>query len=131
MNEFVAITPEYEEQIRETVIRDRRGRRTTVDGRPKLERKQASAFPEHAVILDAALPAASHSLTGATHCKATVCRWSMTDKKYVETSRQIEVWNHSETISHGIDTFGEAKLKDGHYWFFGDCEPMNEREDRP
>jgi hypothetical protein len=127
MTEVVDISAEYELQIRDTVRRDIRGRRTSVDGRPTSPRQQPSLFPEFAVILDADLPAASNSLRGGTHCLATVCRWSMSQKKYVETEKQIEVWNHSETLSHQTNTFGDARMKDGHYWFFGDCEPMADR----
>jgi hypothetical protein len=48
--------------------------------------------------------------------------------KYEESPEQVTVWNHSETASHAINTFGWAKHLDGHYWFFGDCEAMNDRE---
>ena len=128
MTEVVDISVEYESQIRDTVRHDIRRRRRSVNGRPALAGQQPSLFPEYAVILDDDLPAASHSLTGGTHCLATVCRWSKSNRRYVETEKQIEVWNHSESISHVVDTFGEAKVKDGHYWFFGDCAAMNERE---
>lgn len=128
MTEVVDISAEYELQIRDTVRQDIRGRRRSVDGRPTSARIQPSLFPEYTVILDAALPKASNSLTGGTHCMATVCRWSMTQRKYVETEKQIEVWNHSEFTEHAVDTFGTARLKDGHYWFFGDCDAMNSRE---
>jgi hypothetical protein len=128
MTEVVDISAEYELQIRDTVRRDIRGRRTSVDGRPTSPRQQPSLFPEFAVILDADLPAASHSLTGATHCLATICRWSTSQRKYVETAKQIEVWNHGEATAHAVNTFGLARNIDGHYWFFGDCEPMADRE---
>jgi hypothetical protein len=80
------------------------------------------------VILDAALPAASHSLTGATSCLATVCRWDSDAGEYAETDRQVTVYNHSEVTSHEDDTFGYAEVIDGHLHFFGDCEPMISRE---
>lgn len=127
MTEVVDISVEYESQIRDTVSRDIRGRRKSVSGQPTLAGQRPSLFPEFAVILDADLPAATHSLTGATHCLATVCRWSTSQQKYVETDKQIEVWNHAEATAHVVDTFGLARTIDGHYWFFGDCEPMADR----
>jgi len=82
---------------------------------------------EQAVILDAALAVASHSLTGATSCLATVCRWDMVLGRYLETTQEITVWNHSEDTAHLIDTFGVARFIDGHWHFFGDCKPMAAR----
>jgi hypothetical protein len=86
-----------------------------------------SESPTLVVILDAALPAASHSLTGATSCLATVCQWDATEGEYIETARQVTVWNHSEVTSHEEDTFGYAKPIDAHLHFLGDCEPMASR----
>jgi len=80
-----------------------------------------------AVILDAALDVATHSLTGATSCLATRCGWSQADTEYAEQSVQITVWNHSEFDSYEIDTFGKAEWIDGHWWFLGDCAPMAAR----
>lgn len=88
------------------------------------QRRQNGSF---AVILDDDLPAASHALTGATSCLATVCDWSTTDEEYTETARQITVWNHSENANHSVDTFGYARLIDGHWHFFGDCHAMAAR----
>lgn len=85
--------------------------------------------PDLCVILNAALPAASSSKTGATHCLAAICEWDFEEEKYIETGETETVWNHSETVDHGIDTFGEARFKDGHYWFFGDCDAMADRGD--
>jgi hypothetical protein len=82
---------------------------------------------DYAVILDADLPAASHALTGATSCLATVCEWDSTDEEYAETAKQITVWNHAEATAHVEDTFGIARWIDGHWHFFGDCEPMAAR----
>jgi hypothetical protein len=86
-----------------------------------------SGYKEHAVILDADLPAASHALTGATSCFATVCEWNSADEEYAETAKQITVWNHAEATAHVEDTFGIARWIDGHWHFFGDCEPMAAR----
>ena len=126
----VVMSPEFAGQVVETVKNDRRGRNVkTVDtDYGAAMQKLGSRFPRRAVILDAALPAATHSLTGATKCQATVCRWSVEDEEYIETDETIEVWNHSETIDHAIDTFGAADFQDGHYWFWGDCEAMANRE---
>lgn len=79
---------------------------------------------EHCVILNAALPAATNSKTGATSGLATICKWSRTTEAYEETSKQIKVWNHSEATGHAVDTFGTARFIDEHYWFFGDCDAM-------
>lgn len=83
---------------------------------------QAGAKAEFAVILDSGLAAATNSKTGATSATATVCEWD--GSQYTETYRQVTVWNHSEYISHLVDTFGFAKLIQSHYVFFGDCDAM-------
>lgn len=82
---------------------------------------------EIAVILDDDLNAATHSLTGATSCLATVCRWSNVDQEYAETTHQETVWNHAESTNHVADTFGYARWIDGHWHFFGDCHAMASR----
>jgi len=87
----------------------------------------SNGYQEHAVILDADLAAASHALTGATSCLATICAWDSGVSDYIETSRQITVWNHAEATSHVTDTFGIARWIDGHWHFFGDCDPMAAR----
>jgi hypothetical protein len=78
-----------------------------------------------AVILDAALPAASNAKTGATFALATVLEWD--GANYTETDEQETVWNHSESTSYGINTFGKIEEIDGHFWFFGDCRAMAPR----
>jgi len=83
--------------------------------------------PPIAVIIDAALDVATHALTGATSCLATICQWSDADEEYTETTDQITVWNHSENQSYEADTFGKAEWIDGHWWFVGDCGPMGAR----
>ena len=87
----------------------------------------SNGYQEHAVILDANLAAASHALTGASSCLATVCAWDPGVSDYIETARQITVWNHAEATSHVTDTFGIARWIDGHWHFFGDCDPMAAR----
>jgi hypothetical protein len=89
-----------------------------------------SRFPTRCVVLDEELEAAENSMRSPTSCLATVLTWSTTDEEYTETdpARQITVWNHSETTNYEIDTFGTAEFIDGHWWFFGDCAAMSERE---
>jgi hypothetical protein len=82
-----------------------------------------------AVILDAALTAATHALTGASSCLATICEWNTDTDQYAESTHQITVWNHSESKSYDDDTFGIAKFIQGHWLFFGDCAGMTDREE--
>lgn len=76
------------------------------------------------VILDADLAAATHSLTGAVSCAASVCSWSTVTSTGAETTRTETVWNHSEKTSFEAATFGVARWIEGHWIFFGDCGPM-------
>ena len=121
------IGPEYDSQIRQAIVAVRRMGRTSSEMDLSAQERAASRFPSHAVILDAALAAATNSKTGATSALATVCKWSITDEDYVETDLQIPVWNHSESTGFSVDTFGEARMINGHYWFFGDCQAMHAR----
>ena len=121
------IGPEYDGQIRQTIVAVRSMGRTSSEMDLSAQQKAASRFPDHAVILDAALAAATHSLTGATSALATVCKWNTSDEDYTETELQITVWNHAEATAHAVDTFGIARHIDGHWQFFGDCDPMAER----
>ncbi len=121
------IGPEYDGQIRQTIVAVRSMGRTSSEMDLSAQQKTASRFSDHAVILDEALAVATHSLTGATSALAAVCRWSTTDDEYVETDLQITVWNHSEATAHAVDTFGIARHIDGHWHFFGDCDPMAAR----
>lgn len=95
--------------------------------RPQRGRWQNIATQETAVILDEALAAASHALTGATSGLATVCEWSAVNEQYTETTVQITVWNHAEHTSHVVGTFGVARIINGHWHFFGDCGAMAAR----
>lgn len=121
------ISPEYDGQIRQTIRVVRNMGRTSSEMDLSAQERVASRFSDHAVILDAALAAATHALTGATSALATVCKWSTADEEYVETDLQITVWNHAEATSHVEDTFGIARHINGHWHFFGDCEPMASR----
>ena len=91
-----------------------------LNGSPKPQR-------DLCVILDGELAVAADSKTGSTSGTATVCNWSPVDTEYVETGRTITVWNHSESTTHAVDTFGIARWIDGHWWFFGDCAAMGAR----
>lgn len=82
------------------------------------------ATTETAVVLDAALAVASQSKTGASSALARVCEWDALVNDYIETQRQITVWNHSESQGYAVDTFGFARVVQGHYVFAGDCEAM-------
>jgi hypothetical protein len=121
------IGPEYDGQIRQTIIAVRQMGRVSTEMDLAAQGKAASRFPDHAVILDEAMAVAAHALTGATSALATVCKWSAADEKYVETDLQISVWNHSESTAYALDTFGVARMINGHWWFFGDCDPMAAR----
>lgn len=121
------VSPQLYGEIRETILAVRGKRRVSHESVDDPQRRQPSAFTDHAVILDAALAAATNAKTGATSALATVCKWSMTDEEYVETTLQLTVWNHSESKSYEINTIGIAKFLDGHWWFLGDCAGMASR----
>lgn len=128
MTEPVDISAGYEKQIRAAVAHYFRTYRNGSELEQAGQHKTPSAFPDHAVILNAELPGATHALTGATSCLATICQWDTSANTYKETDQQIRVWNHAESTDHAADTFGVARNINGHYWFFGDCEPMASRE---
>jgi hypothetical protein len=121
------ISPEYDAQLRDVIKSDRQRKRMSAEVVEAPQKRKASAFSEHAVILDEDLPAATHALTGASSCLATVCRWSTADEEYVETSLQLTVWNHSENANHVTNTYGVIRFIDGHWHFFGDCHAMASR----
>lgn len=86
--------------------------------------------PPIAVILDTALDVATHALTAPDSATATRCDWSVTDEEYTEAPAEVPkvtVWNHSESQSFELNTFGFAFWIDGHWIFFGDCAPMESR----
>jgi len=88
--------------------------------------KPPTRYPRRAVILDAALTAGS--LLSPTSAQARLCEWD--GSGYEQTDKQITVYNHSQE-SHETDTGGAAIWIDGHWWFFGDCEPEEDRPDPP
>jgi hypothetical protein len=121
------VGPELYKQVTDTIVAVRQMGRVSTEMDLTAEGKAASRFPSHAVILDAALAAATNSKTAPTSALAKIQRWSVAESKYKETTQQIKVWNHSESTGFAINTFGEARMIDGHYWFFGDCEAMKVR----
>lgn len=121
------VGPELYKQITDTIVGFRQIGRVSTEMDLSAPQKPGSRFLDHAVILDAALAVATNSKTGATSALATVCRWKESTGQYSETDLQITVWNHSESTAHAINTFGAARFINGHYWFFGDCEPMAAR----
>lgn len=100
---------------------------TDVDDDTKLGAVALESLRELVVILDEDIDAADNSKTGRSGL-ATVCRWNRARSEYEEIGIQIEVWNHSESTDQLTDTFGIARWIDGHFWFFGDCDPMASRE---
>jgi len=125
------IGPEYDGQIRQTIIAVRQMRRVSTEMDLTAQSKAATRLVPHAVVLDAALPNATNSKLSPTSALATVLRWSVQFSRYVETNLQVRVWNHSESTSYDADTFGKADPIDGHYWFIGDCAPMQDRAAEP
>ncbi len=116
----------------DAVFRDKRNHRTTTEAAEEPRRRLTSRFPTHAVILDETLNAPLSFLAEPTGSidpaepNATVCAWSKEDEKYTQTERRLAVSNHS-TTDHAKDTPGAAIFINGHYWFFGDCDPMTSR----
>ena len=94
-----------------------------------------SRFPIHAVILDEDLDGAMFLSVGTGSAdlaepNATICDYDSKTRKYTQTKKRIAVTNHSAT-DHVIDTPGAAIPVNGHYWFFGDCDPMFDRPAPP
>lgn len=123
------ITPEYDQQIRGSILEVRRMRRTRRESVEEIPRKAGQAFVPRVVILDEALDVATNSKTSPEKARATICVWNDAEEKYVETDEWIYVWNHSESDSYEIDTFGIAFPVGGHYFMLGDCGPMADRGD--
>jgi hypothetical protein len=124
MSEIGVFTPEQARALWQDYQR-RRGMPT--DSNTSRGPRPMGTQPPITVILDAALDVATDSKTGATSCLATRLAYSVVDEEYSETTDQITVWNHSESDSYEVDTFGKAEWIDGHWWFFGDCGPMAAR----
>jgi hypothetical protein len=125
------VGPELYGQISDTIRAVKTGRMRSVESQSKAAAKLAGRLVPHAVVLDENLPAAADGKLTPSSALATVLRWSVAQSQYLETDLQIKVWNHSEATSFGIDTLGKADPIDGHYWFFGDCAAMADREAMP
>jgi len=125
------IGPEYDGQIRQTIVAVKQMGRVSTEMDLTAQGKAAARLVPHAVVLDENLPAAADGKLTPSSALATVLRWSVAQSQYLETDLQIKVWNHSEATSFGIDTLGKADPIDGHYWFFGDCAAMGDREATP
>ena len=122
------VSPELYRQFAE-VYRWYRSLKGQSPGEPDTQQtKKPSRFPAYAVIIDAELAGAS--LLAPSSCLATICEWDDAADTYAQTAEQIAVWNHSAE-SHDVDTPGAAIPIDGHYWFFGDCEAMDDRPAPP
>lgn len=87
-------------------------------------------LPDIAAILNGTLNPAPDALN-PTSVEATICVWDPELKNYEQTTRTETVYNHSEGTTHEEDTFGFARFTDGHWVFFGDCEPMADRPAPP
>lgn len=118
-----AFTPEQARTLWQWYLRSVGGGDSQVNKGPRPLGQQA----DYCVILDAALTVATNAKTGASSGLATICTWDVTTNDFTETITQITVWNHSETTSHAVDTFGVARWIAGHWWFFGDCSAMASR----
>lgn len=122
------IGPSLERQMR-TVHRRVLGQSANVDARHNIPRfVEPSGFPIHAVILDEKLEKAANFLREPKTAKATVLEWSTETEDYTELDWQLEVWNHDENKEYPKDTPGFAMNISGHYWFFGQCKAMKNRE---
>lgn len=121
------VTPEYDGQIRQTIRAVRRMQGSSAESVDPVGVRAPSRFTEHAVILDDPLAAATNSKTGATSGLCTLLKWTAADEEYTETAQQVKCWNHSEHVSHEVDTYGVIRNIDGHWHFFGDCGPMAAR----
>ena len=84
---------------------------------------------KYAVILDVTLAASTWFVP--TSGLATVCRWSVDDEEYTQTTQRLTVYNHSTTNVAAVDTPGAAIWIDGHWWFFADCDAISSRPTPP
>lgn len=133
------ITAAYDRQIRESV-KDHIHRHSNRPAEPATNASLKSRRP-FACVLNETLSPASDAFH-PSYAVASRLRWTVeqidTDNGTVSVGRYTEepdtadqstvhVWNHSESSEHAVDTFGVARFIDGHWWFFGDCEPMADR----
>lgn len=107
--------------------------------RQQLPAQQTKHYPQrptvyetnriYAVILDAEL--AASTFLAPTSGLATVCRWSVADDEYTQTTQRLTVYNHSTANAAAVDTPGVAIWIDGHWWFFADCDAITGRPTPP
>ena len=133
--EITSLSPALLKQLMDMLRREIQAGRTSVEHEEVRDQKTGSRFPFHVVITDEAMDASSFLAepTGSTDPSvpnATVCLWSKAENKYEQTSKRLAVSNHSST-DHEVDTPGVAFPVNGHYIFFGDCEPLSGRPDAP
>ena len=113
----------------------RNERRTSEHSEPASSRTP-TRFKTHAVILDEELAGVETFLSEASGStdlaepNATICEWDAETKKYKQTEKRLAVASHSAE-AHEVDTPGAAIPIDGHYWFFGECSPMENRPNPP
>lgn len=129
------VSPELLQQIYETIRHYLRTHRTGEDFAADSKSRKPSALKTIAVILDEDLDGVDFlsepsGSVDPTLKNATVCQWSFEKNRYVQTEQRLHVANHSaeEKLT---DTPGAAIPIDGHYWFFGDCDPLEDRPEPP
>ena len=126
-DEVAFFTPEQARALWQDYL-SRQQLNPSISKNQKQERQPVFATaPDVACVLDEALSVASNSKTSADSATATICRRNPTTGQYTETTDTLQVWNHSESKSFAEDTFGFARMINGHWVFFGDCEPMAAR----
>jgi len=124
------LSPEFEEQIRALIRKDRAEARNLGDVEPDPSRASApNSYRPWAVILNESLGAGT--ILNPTSAMATRCEIDADTGTYEQTEDEIKVWNHSSR-SHDADTPGAAMPVDAdHYWFFGDCQAWADRPAPP
>lgn len=80
-----------------------------------------------ACILDGTLAAATDAKTSPGSATATFLVADSGSAAFSEGSYTETVYNHSETLSYGTDTFGFAIKVNGYWRFSGDCAAMASR----
>lgn len=130
---------DYERQIRK-VVRAYMNQHWQSEESATSQSRIPSRFRRYAVILDEDLPgveflAASDDEEDRNEQQqlppnATICRYLKGKRQYVQTKDRLRVEPH-DAEDHDKDTHGVAIPVDGHYWFFGACDPLTDRPDPP
>lgn len=137
-DEAVLLSAAYEAQIRKVVVAFLGRHLDLTEHAEKPRERKASRFTTTAVILDEDLPGADFLMTdeseevdeGIPEPNATICRLNKTTMLYEQTEDRLHVYNRSAE-DHEADTPGAAIPVNGHYWFFGDCDPLSDRPTAP